>query len=87
MRQLCTESLCSYSGRSVRRSDVLLERIDNQSGIWLTKPGRIGGLSPNTSETDSKRQVDIARLGVILDVIEQKSAEAIVAGYPRTGIQ
>jgi len=87
MRQLCTESLGSYSGRSVRHCDVRLDRIDNQSGIWSTKPGRMGGLSANTSETDSKRQVGIARRGEILDVIEQKSAEAIVAGYSRMHIQ
>ena len=79
MRQLCIESPCSYSGRSVRQSDVFPDRVDNQSGHWLTKPRRIGLLLPGANEQDSKRQGETAHLRVISDVIEQKSAEAIVA--------
>lgn len=81
MRQLRIESSCSYSGRSVRHSDLFPDRIDNQIGHWLNKPRRIGLLLPGANEQDSKRQGEHAHLGAISDVIGQKSAEAIVAGY------
>lgn len=80
MRQLCIESSCPYSGRSVRHGGLFPDRIDNQSGHWSTKPWRIGLLLPDANEQDSKRQREAAHLGAIPDVIGQKSAEAIVAG-------
>ncbi len=79
MRQLCTESPCPYSGRSVRPGDALPACSTYQSGFWLTTPGRAGVLPAGASERGSRRQVCVARQGVIPGVIEQKSAEAILA--------
>lgn len=80
MRQLCRRSSCSYSGRSVRHSGQFPDRHDKQSGHCLTKPRRIGSLLSGANEQDSKRRGKTAHLRAISDVIEQRSAEAILVG-------
>ncbi len=87
MRQLCTESPCPYSGRSVRPSDAIPACLTYQSGSWLTTPGRAGALPAGASERGSRRQVGVARQGVISGVTEQKSAEAILAAASREDVR
>lgn len=70
--RLCTESSCSYSGGSVRRGDAWRVQQGNQSGAWLTKPGRVGALPAGASERGSDRHAGKARRGAILGVIGQR---------------
>ena len=67
MRRLCTESSCSYSGRSGRRA----------AGISYGSRTEAQGESPGNA-TGPYRPLLAARSAATWGVIGQKSAEAIV---------
>jgi hypothetical protein len=50
MPRLCSESSRPYPGRSVRLGHVSLACMNNQSGHWFIKPGRMGMLLTHASE-------------------------------------
>ena len=79
MPRLCSESQRPYPGRSAQRAMISCCLINDQSGHWYIKPGRIDTLSVDTSEIDSKENSkSIAHHMETYDVIGQKSAEVIV---------
>ena len=79
MRRLCTESPCPYSGRSVRRCAVMLGRPYTSRTTGSPSPGVPWSCRAVRAKQAAGRTTHSARRRVIADVIEQKSAEAIVA--------
>ena len=75
MRRLCTDSSCSYSGRSAR-----LAAGAGYGSRTEGHPER-GGIATGPSRLLAK-----ARLAVTHGVTGQKSAEAIVAAESRRGL-
>jgi hypothetical protein len=83
MRRLCSDSSCSYPGRSAQRGDVLPVNLINQVRP-LVEQAWAYRLAAGRCER-IRQQVtgkDIARKGEIFDVIGQKSAKAIVVKCP-----
>lgn len=74
MRRRCTESLCAYSGRSVRQAVVA------DKGSRTEAHRESGGIA-----TGPYRPRTAARLAATSGVIGQKSAEAIVAAVSKGG--
>jgi hypothetical protein len=72
MRRLCTDSSCSYSGRSARRA----------IGVGHGSRTEVHGESRGEA-TGPYRQLSVARPAVTRGVIGQKSAEAILAAQVR----
>jgi hypothetical protein len=72
MRRLCTDSSCSYSGRSVRRA------VGTGQGSRTEAQGESPG-----SATGPYRPSSAARSAATWGVTGQKSAEAIVAARAR----
>ncbi len=79
MQRLCMETSRSYLGRSVRHSDVPLNRKSRLGITGTPRPGRCGELPAASERIGSKRRSDIARREGISVVTGQKSAEAVVA--------
>jgi hypothetical protein len=73
MRRLCTDSSCSYSGRSVRQAARMGQGSRTEAQ----------GESPG-SATGPYRPLSAARPAVTRGVTGQKSAEAVVAARARS---
>jgi len=53
MPRLCSDSSRPYPGRSVRLGHVIRGGVNDQSGHWWNKPGRMGRLPSRASEQGS----------------------------------
>lgn len=97
MRRLCTESSCSYPGRSVslavrvpmgvelRAGPKGLESPSNPKGAEVAMGAGLRASAKALEIPPDPKATRAARLAVTPGVMRQKSAEAIVAVAPWTG--
>ena len=79
MQRLCTESACSYSGRSVWSGDARVDAESQKGPLAEQDPGAAGAVTRKRANATANVNTSEARCRAICGVTGQKSAEAIVA--------